>query len=106
MASLPDSNRNPERSRRPSAGRERARQLHREGRPATRLARQRDGAAVGLHHLARDPQAEAQAAEASTGYGALEALEHAGLVAGTDANAVIADLEARDRKSTRLNSSH
>src|SRR6202011_4048647 len=58
-------------------------------------ARQRDGAAVGLHHLARDPQAEAQAAEASAGYGALEALEYAGLVAETDANPVIAHLEAR-----------
>src|SRR6202040_1762704 len=47
------------------------------------------------HHLARNPQAEAQAAEASPGYGSLEALEHAGLIAGTDANPVIANLEAR-----------
>src|SRR3712207_7207032 len=72
--------------------------------PYTTLFRS-DGAAVGLHDRGDDRQAQAAAAGAADarGVGAPEAVEYPRLVGGRDARARVRD---RDRKSTRLNSSH
>src|SRR5579859_6158158 len=54
-----------------------------------------DGAAHGLDHAPRDPQAEAQAGDVHVGGGALEALEDARLIGVGDADALIAHLHQR-----------
>src|SRR5262249_23958864 len=67
------------------------RKLHDQGAPLAQLAREADRAAERLHELARDPEAEPEAAGAAARDRALEAAEPAGLVAGVDADAVVAD---------------
>src|SRR5690606_9907662 len=54
-----------------------------------------DRAAVRLHHLARDPEAEAEAAVVAGGDGALEAPEDSTLILGGDPDAVVANDDAR-----------
>src|SRR5690606_18894946 len=54
-----------------------------------------DRAAVRLHHLARDPEAEAEAAVVAGGDGALEAPEDSSLILGGDPDAVVANDDAR-----------
>src|SRR5512144_1204807 len=69
----------------------RQRQLDGELGAAALAAADPDRAAVCLDGLARDPQADAEAAEVAHRHGALEALEDPPLVLGRDADAAVAD---------------